>query len=170
MVYRVSARTARATQRNPVSKKKQTKTKKKKKKERCLKKKTRWNSWGRHLTQPLASTKMHVHTHTHTHTHTHVHMQGMEWIVALLYIWYIFYKKILPPNEFLPIAVNPTGRSRCVLVSLLPTQRDYKQGHPISCRMDNILTQIQTHCPRGHCFTWKNLRTNWPMGGRQLRY
>jgi hypothetical protein len=31
MVYRVSARTARATQRNPVSKKKQTKTKKKKK-------------------------------------------------------------------------------------------------------------------------------------------
>jgi ABC-type nickel/cobalt efflux system permease component RcnA len=56
LVYRVSSRTARATQRNPVSKKnKKQKTKNKTK-----------------------QTHTHTHTHTHTYTHTHTHKKEKQ--------------------------------------------------------------------------------------------
>jgi hypothetical protein len=82
LIYRVSSRTAKTTQRNPVA---ENQKKKKKKKQNKTKKETLYMSGGKMVqwikctrmrTLPRARTHTHTHTHTHTRICTHTHTPG----------------------------------------------------------------------------------------------
>ena len=79
LVYRVSCRTARATERNPVSKNKKQKIQQQQQQNKIIKRQDNpnvWQHWGnlKYKTESAVEERCLVEVRTHACTHAHIHM------------------------------------------------------------------------------------------------